>query len=72
MEERLPLYVIGVAFLLVLSMGHATAANVAVSPSKEISQSGHPGQRSLDVDVSSDGDALDNTAITVINDKTKS
>jgi hypothetical protein len=59
-------------FLLVLSIGFP-AADVAVStPDTEKLNSGHLGSRSLGVSVSSEGDALDNVPVTIINDKTGS
>lgn len=72
MKRRPQLCVLVAVSLMVLIIGHTAAADVAVSPtSKEAPVSDHPGQRSLDVEVSSDGEALDNTAVTIINDKTK-
>ena len=44
---------------------------VVTAPAKEKPDGCHPSLCSLDVDVSSDGEALNNTAVTVINGKTK-
>ena len=57
--------VLGVLSASLTGSSHVTAA------AKEYPHGGHSGTRSLGVDVSSDGEALDNVPITVVNEKTE-
>jgi hypothetical protein len=67
--RRLPKISIAlVAVLLVASLMTVAALDVSA---KENSSGGHSGLRSIGVTVSSDGDALDNVPVTVVNKKTK-
>lgn len=59
--------------LLVVVAGFLVATDVVVSTVvEEKSTDGHSGSRSLGVTVASDGDALNNIPVTVINEKTGS
>lgn len=73
MRKISPFCVVITASLLIFSGSFSVAADIAASTvATEKPDSGHPGSRSLGISVSSDGDALDNVPVTIINEKTGS
>ena len=61
---------VAVAVTVVLVVASSAVAPGIGASAKEHPGGGHSGTRSLGVDVSSDGEALDNVPITVVNEKT--
>lgn len=59
------------SFLLILAVGFTVVADVAASAQVEKRpDGGHPGSRSFGISVTSDGEALDNIPVTIVNENT--